>query len=391
VLEGFPGLIYGFTQPIEMRVSEMLTGARGDVAIKIFGTELARIDATAQAIAASMRTVPGAAEVIAPSNSGVQYLQVVLNRAALGQSGFSGDALQAQLRALVEGERIGIVPEGMVRTPLLLRGGTALRQSPEGLAGLLVTAPDGTNWPLTSLATLAAQDGPVRIDHEDGARFAVVQVNVEGRDLAGFVREAQAAVATMAETDPSLKELRIVWGGQFENQQRAAARLALVVPLALAAIFVLLVLTFRSPRQAMLVIANIPFALVGGMAALRAAGEYLSVPASVGFIALLGIAVLNGVVLVSHFNALLAGGMELTRAVRQGVRDRLRPVLMTACITALGMVPLLLASGPGSEIQRPLAVVVAGGLVSSTALTLLLLPLLFERFGVPRAAKEPQK
>ena len=214
-----------------------------------------------------MRTVPGAAEVIAPSNSGVQYLQVVLNRAALGQSGFSGDALQAQLRALVEGERIGIVPEGMVRTPPLLRGGTALRQSPEGLAGLLVTAPDGTNWPLTSLATLAAQDGPVRIDHEDGARFAVVQVNVEGRDLAGFVREAQAAVAK----DASLKDLRIVWGGQFENQQRAAARLALVV-LALAAIFVLLVLTFRSPRQAMLVIANIPFALVGGMA-LRAAGN----------------------------------------------------------------------------------------------------------------------
>ena len=387
VLEGFPGLIYGFTQPIEMRVSEMLTGTRGDVAIKIFGAELAKIDAAAQAIAASMRAVPGAAEVIAPSNSGVQYLQVVLNRAALGQSGFSGDALQAQLRALVEGERIGIVPEGMVRTPLLLRGGRALRQSPEGLAGLLVTAPDGTNWPLTSLATLAAQDGPVRIDHEDGARFAVVQVNVEGRDLAGFVREAQAAVAQ----DASLKELRIVWGGQFENQQRAAARLALVVPLALAAIFVLLVLTFRSPRQAVLVIANIPFALVGGMAALRAAGEYLSVPASVGFIALLGIAVLNGVVLVSHFNALLAGGMELTRAVRQGVRDRLRPVLMTACITALGMVPLLLASGPGSEIQRPLAVVVAGGLVSSTALTLLLLPLLFERFGVPRAAKESQK
>ena len=387
VLEGFPRLIYGFTQPIEMRVSEMLTGARGDVAIKIFGPDLATLDAAAQTIAASMRSVTGAAEVIAPSNSGVQYLQVALNRAALGQSGLSGDALQAQLRALVEGERIGIVPEGMVRTPLLLRGGRALRESPEGLTGLLVTAADGSSWPLTSLATLVPQDGPVRIDHEDGARFAVVQVNVEGRDLAGFVQDAQAAVAHAK----GLEGLRIVWGGQFENQQRAAARLALVVPLALAAIFVLLVLTFHSPRQAVLVIANIPFALVGGMAALRVAGEYLSVPASVGFIALLGIAVLNGVVLVSHFNALLASGMELTQAVRQGVRDRLRPVLMTACITALGMVPLLLASGPGSEIQRPLAVVVAGGLVSSTALTLLLLPLLFERFGVARPRKELQK
>ncbi|KFJ13214.1 heavy metal efflux pump, CzcA family protein [Delftia acidovorans] len=384
VMQGFPGLIYGFTQPIEMRVSEMLTGTRGDVAIKIFDPDLARLDTAAQAVAARMRAVAGASEVIAPSNSGVQYLQVALNRAALGQSGLSGDGLQAQLRALVEGERIGIVPEGVARTPLILRGGAALRQSPEGLAGLLVTAADGSNWPLTSLATLAARDGPVRVDHENGARFAVVQVNVEGRDLASFVRDAQAAVAG----DAGLKDMRIVWGGQFENQQRAAARLALVVPLALSAIFVLLVLTFRSPRQALLVIANIPFALVGGMAALSAAGEYLSVPASVGFIALLGIAVLNGVVLVSHFNNLLAAGQPLSQVVRHGVRDRLRPVLMTACITALGMVPLLLASGPGSEIQRPLAIVVAGGLVSSTALTLLLLPLLFERFGLPRRERE---
>ncbi|WP_047217047.1 MULTISPECIES: efflux RND transporter permease subunit [Delftia] len=384
VMQGFPGLIYGFTQPIEMRVSEMLTGTRGDVAIKIFDPDLARLDTAAQAVAARMRAVAGASEVIAPSNSGVQYLQVALNRAALGQSGLSGDGLQAQLRALVEGERIGIVPEGVARTPLILRGGTALRQSPEGLAGLLVTAADGSSWPLTSLATLAARDGPVRVDHENGARFAVVQVNVEGRDLASFVRDAQAAVAG----DAGLKDMRIVWGGQFENQQRAAARLALVVPLALGAIFVLLVLTFRSPRQALLVIANIPFALVGGMAALSAAGEYLSVPASVGFIALLGIAVLNGVVLVSHFNNLLAAGQPLSQVVRHGVRDRLRPVLMTACITALGMVPLLLASGPGSEIQRPLAIVVAGGLVSSTALTLLLLPLLFERFGLPRRQRK---
>jgi cobalt-zinc-cadmium resistance protein CzcA len=193
------------------------------------------------------------------------------------------------------------------------------------------------------------------------------------------VQEAQTAVGRIG----SLNGLRIVWGGQFENQQRAAARLALVVPLALGAIFLLLMLTFRSVRQAVLVIANIPFALVGGIAALRLSGEYMSVPASVGFIALLGIAVLNGVVLVSHFNALLDAGHDMATTVRVGVRDRLRPVLMTACITALGMIPLLLASGPGSEIQRPLAIVVSGGLVTSTALTLLLLPLLFERFGLP--------
>ncbi|WER48915.1 CusA/CzcA family heavy metal efflux RND transporter [Cupriavidus sp. WKF15] len=379
-MERFPGVIYGFTQPIEMRVSEMLTGTRGDVAIKLFGSDLAGIDAAAQIIATTVRGIKGAADVIAPSNSGVQFLKVSIDRAAAGQAGFTGDALQAQLRALVEGDRIGVVPEGIVRTPLILRGGAALRQAPEAFASLLVTAPDGKAWPLTSLASLERVDGPVRINHENGARFAVIQANVEGRDLAGFVQEAQSAVAGL-KTLP--KGLRIVWGGQFENQRRAAARLALVVPMALAAIFFLLMLTFRSVRQAVLVIANIPFALVGGIAALRLSGEYLSVPASVGFIALLGIAVLNGVVLVSHFNTLLESGLDIAQTVRTGVRDRLRPVLMTACITALGMIPLLLASGPGSEIQRPLAIVVSGGLVSSTALTLLLLPLLYERFGLP--------
>lgn len=387
VMERFPGLVYGFTQPIEMRVSEMLTGTRGDVAIKVFGSDLGAIDTAAQAIAARVRKIPGAAEVIAPSNEGVQYLTLALDRAAVGRAGLSGDALQALLRAQVEGERIGIVPEGIVRTPLILRGGESLRQTPESFTSLQVTAPDGKSWPLTSLAQVRRAEGPVRINHEDGGRFAVIQVSVEGRDLTGFVQEAQSAVAGLAGLP---KDLRVVWGGQFENQQRAAARLALVVPLALGAIFLLLMLTFHSIRQAVLVIANIPFALVGGIVALRVSGEYLSVPASVGFIALLGIAVLNGVVLVSHFNTLLEAGHPVAEAVRTGVRDRLRPVLMTACITALGMIPLLLASGPGSEIQRPLAIVVSGGLISSTALTLLLLPLLFERFGVTRSRQAQQ-
>ncbi|MCP3023852.1 efflux RND transporter permease subunit [Cupriavidus basilensis] len=387
VMERFPGVVYGFTQPIEMRVSEMLTGTRGDVAIKVFGSDLGAIDTAAQAIAARVRKIPGAAEVIAPSNEGVQYLTLALDRAAVGRAGLSGDALQALLRAQVEGERIGIVPEGTVRTPLILRGSDSLRQTPETFTSLQVTAPDGTSWPLTSLAQVRRVEGPVRINHEDGGRFAVIQVSVEGRDLTGFVQEAQTAVAGLSGLP---KGLRVAWGGQFENQQRAAARLALVVPLALGAIFLLLMLTFRSIRQAALVIANIPFALVGGIAALRVAGEYLSVPASVGFIALLGIAVLNGVVLVSHFNTLLEEGLPMAEAVRTGVRDRLRPVLMTACITALGMIPLLLATGPGSEIQRPLAIVVSGGLVSSTALTLLLLPLLFERFGVARPREDKQ-
>jgi Cu/Ag efflux pump CusA len=284
----------------------------------------------------------------------------------------------------VEGDRVGIVPEGVVRTPLILRGSDAMRETPESFMSLMVTAPDGKTWPLSSLAQIRRVDGPVRINHENGQRFAIVQVNVDGRDLTGFVNDAQSAVAQLQLN----KELHVVWGGQFENQQRAAARLGLVVPMALGAIFLILMLTFASVRQALLVIANIPFALVGGIAALRLSGQYLSVPASVGFIALLGIAVLNGVVLVSHFNALLAQGLDIGEAVQRGVRDRLRPVLMTACITALGMIPLLLATGPGSEIQRPLAIVVSGGLLTSTALTLLLLPLLFERFGLPRGSFE---
>lgn len=382
-MERFPGVLYSFTQPIEMRVSEMLTGTRGDVAIKIFGNDIARLNDAAQAIAARMRRIDGVAEVIAPRNEGMEYLSLRVNRLAAGQAGLSAEALQQALRSQIEGEMLGVVPEGTVRTPLILRGGDSVREAPQALGALPVRAPDGTVWPLASLAQIRQSGGPVRIDHEDGSRFAVVQVNVAGRDLTGFVQEAQAAVAALPGVDRSM---RVVWGGQFENQQRAAARLALVIPVALAAIFGLLVLTFRSARQAGLVFANVPFALVGGIAALKLSGEYLSVPASVGFIALLGIAVLNGVVLVSYFNALLHAGEPMDRVVRDGAGRRLRPVLMTAAITALGMIPLLFATGPGSEIQRPLAIVVCGGLVTSTALTLLLLPMLFERFGRPRAS-----
>lgn len=234
--------------------------------------------------------------------------------------------------------------------------------------------------PLTALATITPATGPVAVRHEGGARFALVQANVSGRDLVGFVDEARAAVARQV---PLPAGYRLVWGGQFENQQRAAARLGLVVPVALGLIFVVLFMTFGSARQALLILGNIPFALVGGILALWVSGQYLSVPASVGFIALLGIAVLNGLVLVAHFNQLHALGLPIERVVREGAMRRLRPVLMTASITAFGLVPLLLASGPGAEIQRPLAIVVIGGLVSSTALTLLLLPLLYRRFGHP--------
>jgi cobalt-zinc-cadmium resistance protein CzcA len=225
----------------------------------------------------------------------------------------------------------------------------------------------------------------VKVDRENASRFSLVQANVGGRDLVGYVAEAQALVGERVKLPPGY---RMSWGGEFENQQRAAARLVLVVPLALGLIFLVLFFTFGSVRQALMVLANVPFALVGGILALWASGEYLSVPASVGFIALLGIAVLNALVMVSHFNQLLEQGLPIAQVVREGAQRRLRPVLMTATITALGLVPLLLASGPGSEIQRPLAIVMIGGLISSTSLTLLMLPLIYGRFGVAPPRKE---
>ncbi len=377
VLESFPGLVYGFTQPIEMRVSEMLTGTRGDVAIKIFATDLSLINEAAQKISSLVRTVPGAAEVIAPKAEGLQYLSVRVNRTTLGQAGFSVEAFQQALKNQVEGESLGYVLQGGVRMPLTLKGNEATRQSPEAFKNMQLAAPDGRVWAASALADIRLIDGPIRVDHEQSTRFASVQVSVDGRDLTGFVEDAKKAVASLKLPG----DVRIVWGGQFENQQRAAARLGLVIPAAMVMIFAILVFTFGSVMQAGIVFLNIPFALVGGVVALSISGEYLSVPASVGFIALLGIAVLNGVVMVTHFNERLLDGEPMDVVVRLGSERRLRPVLMTAVITALGMIPLLFSTGPGSEIQRPLAIVVTGGLVSSTLLTILLLPKLFEHFG----------
>ena len=383
VMADFPGVAYGFTQPIDMRVSEMLTGARGDVAIKIFGSELATLNALAEQMAASIRAVRGAQDVLTLKNEGVQYYRVVIDRLAAGRLGFSVEDIGRALRTQIEGETIGVVVEQGRRTPLLLRGDAGIRNSPSRFAALNLTLPDGHSVALASVARLERVDGPVKIDRENAERMVLVQANVRGRDLVGFVEEAKARVAT----DLKLPDgYRTAWGGQFENQQRAAARLAMVVPISLLLIFGLLFATFGSVRQAVLVFANIPFALIGGVFALWISGEYLSVPASVGFIALLGIAVLNGVVMLSYFNQLRDQGMPLAQVVAEGAKRRLRPVLMTASIAAWGLVPLLFATGPGSEIQRPLAIVVIGGLFTSTVLTLFLLPLLYRRYGVDAAA-----
>jgi heavy metal efflux system protein len=378
VLLDFPGIDAGFTQPIEMRVSEMLTGSRGDLAIKIFGPDIATLGALAQQVAASVGNVSGAQDVITQAVEGVDYLQVAIDSVAAGRNGLSVADVQDELRAQIDGVHAGMVIEPGVRTPILVRGGDDIRLSEQRFRTLRVALPTGGDIPLSAIAHLKSTNGPVAVGREQGSRYALVQANVSGRDLVGFVDEAKA----MVNADVVLPAgYRMQWGGQFENQQRAAARLGLVVPVALAVIFVVLFMTFGSLRQAILILGNIPFALVGGVLALWVSGEYLSVPASVGFIALLGIAVLNGLVLVTCFNQLHDAGLPLPDVVRHGALQRVRPVLMTASITALGLVPLLLASGPGSEIQRPLAIVVIGGLITSTALTLLLLPILYQRFG----------
>jgi len=381
-LDQIPGISYSFTQPIEMRVSEMIIGVRGDLAVKVFGPDLATLNTLSQRIEAALKRVPGSQDVYTVENDGVQYLRVRVDRLEAGRHGLTVEEVQDALRVQVEGLRVGQVLEGNRRTPILLRGPDLLRVSPAEFAALRITTREGLAVPLQALATLTRESGPVKIERELGSRYGVVIANVSGRDLVGFVEEAKARVA---EAVPLPAGYRLSWGGQFENQQRAAARLSLVVPLSLGFIFLILFSTFGSVRQALLVLSNIPFALVGGVAALWLSGEYLSVPASVGFIALLGIAVLNGVVLLSYFNQLQAEGLSLRDCVLQGAERRLRPVLMTAAITAFGLIPLLFASGPGSEIQRPLAIVVIGGLISATALTLILLPILYLRFAAPSA------
>ncbi len=379
VMADFPGIESSFTQPIEMRVSEMLTGSRGDLAIKVFGTDSGELARIAGEIEAAVAEVDGAADVFTTSNDLSEYLQVSIDPEWAGRYGFDVLQVQDELRARLEGVQAGEVIEPGRRTPILIRADRRFRDSPFGFENVRITAPDGGEVRLSDIARVERAEGLAVVDRENGSRYAVVQAFVSGRDLVGFVEDAQTVVEGLGNLPAGY---RIEWGGEFENQRRAAARLSLMVPVALVLIFIVLFVTLRSIRQALLILANIPFALVGGIIALSLAGEYVSVPASVGFIALLGIAVLNGLVLITYFNDLRAQGHAVEEIVLQGTRRRLRPVLMTATTAAFGLLPLLFATGPGSEIQRPLAIVVIGGLVSSTLLTLYLLPLLYRRFGV---------
>lgn len=312
VLDNLPGIEYSFTQPIEMRVSEMIIGVRGDLAVKVYGPDLGTLNKLGTQIEELLKTINGSQDVYTVQNDGVQYLRVEIDRLQAGRLGLDVETIQNILRVQIEGKQAGIVIEGNQRTPILIRADKSVRTSPAEFDALIITTPSGMSVPLRDVAKLVRADGPVKIDREMGSRYGVVIANVSNRDLVGFVEEAKASVAKNIELP---KGYTITWGGQFENQQRAAARLSIVVPVALGLIFVLLFSTFGSVRQALLILSNIPFALVGGIVALWVTGEYLSVPASVGFIALLGIAVLNGIVLVSYFNQLYHEGMAIKDVV----------------------------------------------------------------------------
>lgn len=385
VMEQFPGIEPTFTQPIDMRTSEMLTGARGDLAIKLFGPDLDELSRVAGEIQARLETIEGTSEAMTVANDQVDYLLVDIDRVAAGRVGMPVSDLQDMMRAQVEGVHAGIVADGVRRVPIVMKGEGARNLTPQAFADLVYRAPSGQLVRASDVAHVSQVYGPVKLEHENGSRFAMVQAFVSGRDLVGYVEDARADIAANV-TLP--QGYRIEWGGQFENQQRASSRLMVVLPISILLIFAILFFTLKSMRASLLILTNIPFAAVGGMIALAISGEYLSVPASVGFIALLGIAVLNGLVMVTYFRQLRDEGMPISEAVRRGAERRLRPVLMTASIAAFGLVPLLFATGPGSEIQKPLAIVVIGGLVTATLLTLILLPILYERFGESASERE---
>ncbi|RKV17690.1 CusA/CzcA family heavy metal efflux RND transporter [Helicobacter pylori] len=373
-LKDFKGINFSFTQPIEMRISEMLTGVRGDLAVKIFGDDISTLNELSFQIAQVLKGIKGSSEVLTTLNEGVNYLYVTPNKESMADVGITSDEFSKFLKSALEGLVVDVIPTGISRTPVMIRQESDFASSITKIKSLALTSKYGVLVPITSIAKIEEVDGPVSIVRENSRRMSVVRSNVVGRDLNSFVEEAKKVIAQNVKLPSSYY---ITYGGQFENQQRANKRLSTVIPLSILAIFFILFFTFKSIPLALLILLNIPFAVTGGLIALFVVGEYISVPASVGFIALFGIAVLNGVVMIGYFKELLLQGKSVEECVLLGAKRRLRPVLMTACIAGLGLIPLLFSHSVGSEVQKPLAIVVLGGLVTSSALTLLLLPPMF--------------
>ncbi len=380
-LDEVPGVLVNLTQPIQMSVDELIGGVRAELAIKVFGDEIETLKRTAEQIAGIVRTLPGAADVQVDQVTGTPQLLITVDRQAVARWGLNIADVQEVIRAAVGGQIAGQVFEGIRRFDILVRYRRQARSTPEAIRQILIETQDGARVPLQQLADVREVVGPRQITRENTQRFITVQCNVVGRDIGSFVRDAQAAIDRAVELPPGYL---ITWGGQFELQQAANRRLMIVIPVTLLLILLLLYSSFNSLGNCLLILLNIPLALVGGVVGLWLTGQNLSVPSSVGFIALFGIALENGMVLVAYLNQLYRGGMPIDEASIRGACLRLRPVLMTAGTTALGLIPLALATGTGSEVQRPLAVVVLGGLISSTVLTLLVLPALYRWFAPRR-------
>ncbi|MEZ4747021.1 MAG: CusA/CzcA family heavy metal efflux RND transporter [Calditrichia bacterium] len=374
-----PGVLVNFTQPIQMTVDELLEGVRAELAIKLFGDDLDVLKQEADEIVAVISRVRGAADVQADQVSGTPQLLIKVDRHAIARYGINISDVQQVIRAAVGGETAGQIFEGIRRFDVLVRFAEDFRNTPEAIEEILISAPNGTKVPLAQLATVEEIVGPRQITRENNSRFITIQCNVIGRDIGSFVEEGQKAISENIQLPPGYL---VTWGGQFRLQQEANKRLAVVIPITLLIIFLLLFSSFNSLKNTFLILLNIPLALVGGVVGLWLTGQNLSVPSSVGFIALFGIALENGMVLVTYLNQLLKDGVKMDEASIHGALLRLRPVLMTAITTALGLIPLLLSSGTGSEVQRPLATVVIGGLVTSTILTLLVIPAIYNWFAV---------
>ena len=370
-----PSAVIAFTQPIQMRVEELISGVRATLAAKIYGEDLAVLDQLSEEVKDVIAEVEGVADLSIEANVGKPQIRIQVKREQLARFGVNADDVLSVVRTGIGNEPVTTMIDGVRRFDITARFDDRSKASVQSIQRIPLKTSDGAIVPLATVADVSVAEGYSFVRREQLQRYAVIQMDVRGRDVDGFVRDANAAIDAQIDLPPGYW---IEWGGAFENQQRALARLAVIVPLTIFFIFVLLYTAFNSVKYATLIIANVPFAAIGGMAVLFFSEQYVSVPSAIGFIAVFGVAMLNGIVLVSFINELREKGLGVAEAVRRGAELRLRPVLMTASTSILGLVPLLLATGVGAETQRPLASVVVGGLITSTLLTLVLLPVIYE-------------
>ena len=370
-----PTAVVAFTQPIQMRVEELISGVRATLAAKIYGQDLTELDRLSEEIKNVVAGVEGVADLSLEANVGKPQIRIKVKRDQLARFGLNADDVLSVVRTGIGNEPVSTLIDGVRRFDITARLNDASKASVQSIERIPLKTSTGAIVPLSSVADVEVAEGYSFVRREQLQRYAVIQMDVRGRDVDGFVSDANAAIKANIDLPPGYW---IEWGGAFENQQRALARLSVIVPLTIFFIFVLLYTAFNSVRFATLIIANVPFATIGGLLALFVTGQYVSVPSAIGFIAVFGVAMLNGIVLVSFINELREKGLSVSEAVRKGTELRLRPVLMTASVAILGLVPMLISSGVGAETQRPLASVVVGGLITSTLLTLVLLPVIYE-------------